>query len=120
MLWPGRKQIFRRYDSDGRMNGDVMTLAGDQLEGEALIQPVMLGGRRIAPALPLKESRARALSELNRLPDTLKQLARGPEYPVRVAQAIQQLARQVDAKQSRVDDGQPSKHGLANEQPSVG
>ena len=101
VLWPGRKQIFRRYDRDGRMIGDVLTLEGDQLEGEALMQPVMRAGRRIAPPLPLVESRARVLNELSRLPEPLRRLAQAPPYPVRVSEAIERLAQAVDAKQLR-------------------
>ena len=99
VLWPGRKQVFRSYDRDGRMAGDVLTLEGDRLDGEALIQPVMLDGRRIAPPVPLNESRAHAARELNRLPEALKQLERGPDYSVQVSPAIRQLAQEVDARQ---------------------
>jgi nicotinate phosphoribosyltransferase len=81
------------------MAGDVLTLEGDRIDGEALIQPVILGGRRIAPPVPLNGSRARALRELDRLPDALRGLERGAEYPVRISQAIEQLAREVDSKQ---------------------
>ena len=27
--WPGRKQVWRRYDADGRMAGDLLSLADD-------------------------------------------------------------------------------------------
>lgn len=101
VLWPGRKQVFRSYDADGRMAGDTLTLEGDGLDGEALIQPVMLGGRRVALPVPLTEARAHAARELNRLPDPLRQLERGPDYPVQVSQAVRQLAQEVDARQSR-------------------
>jgi len=120
VLWPGRKQVFRSYDSDGRMAGDVLTLEGDPLDGEALIQPVMRGGRRIAPPVALNESRAHALLELNRLPETLKRLEHGSEYPVRVAEAIQQLARAVDAEQFHSRDHPLVKPPSSSGQESVG
>ena len=47
--WPGRKQVWRWYGSDGRMTGDVLSLETDSQAGEPLIQPVMQGGRRLAP-----------------------------------------------------------------------
>lgn len=118
-LWPGRKQVFRSYDNDGRMIGDVLTLAGDRLGGEALIQPVMRAGRRIAPPVPLNESRARALRELSRLPEALKQLAHVPEYPVRISPALQRLAREVDDKQLYSRDQQPAHRRALSEQPRV-
>ncbi len=106
VLWPGRKQVFRSYDSDGRMSGDVLTLAGDRLGGEALIQPVMRAGRRIMPPAPLSESRDRALGELSRLPEALKHLTHAPDYPVRISPAIEQLAREVDDHQLYSNDQQ--------------
>jgi nicotinate phosphoribosyltransferase len=36
--WPGRKQVWRRYDADGRMVGDVMSLESDPHAGEPLIE----------------------------------------------------------------------------------
>jgi nicotinate phosphoribosyltransferase len=120
VLWPGRKQIFRRYDGDGRMIGDVLTLAGDQLEGEALIQPVMRAGRRIAPAVPLDESRARALDELSRLPEPLRQLTQAPPYRVRVSEAVERLAQAVDAKQLKSGEAQLSVSETPSQQSSAG
>ena len=119
VLWPGRKQVYRSYDGAGRMSGDVLTLAGDRLGGEALIQPVMRAGRRIAPAVPLDDSRAHALRELSRLPEALKQLAHAPEYPVRVSEAIERLAREVDDKQLYSNDQQAASRRVLIEQPSV-
>jgi nicotinate phosphoribosyltransferase len=100
VLWPGRKQVFRSADESGRMAGDILALEGDEMDGEALIRPVMRRGRRIAPPEPLIESRARALRELKRLPDALKQLQHAPEYPVLVSETLKGLAQQVDTLQA--------------------
>jgi len=101
VLWPGRKQVFRCYDDHGRMLSDLLSLEGDQVEGEALIRPIMKAGRRLSAAEPLERSRQRALDELNRLPETLKCLERGPEYQATVSERLKNLARQVDATQSQ-------------------
>jgi nicotinate phosphoribosyltransferase len=101
VLWPGRKQVYRNYDPEGRMKNDVLTLAEDHLDGEPLILPIMIAGQRVAAREPLPESRQRALREINRLPEALKSIGAGPEYPVAVAEAIRTLAREVDAFQVR-------------------
>jgi nicotinate phosphoribosyltransferase len=100
VLWPGRKQVFRRYDEAGRIHNDILSLEGDQQEGEPLILPVMEGGRRLTPPEPLQRSRERALAELERLPEPLKGLEAAPIYPVTVAQALKNLASEVDALQA--------------------
>lgn len=96
--WPGRKQVWRRYGPDGRMAGDVISIESDQQDGEPLIQLVMRGGRRIAPAPTLEESRARAARDLARLPEPLRRLEPEGPYPVQVAEALMRLASEVDSR----------------------
>lgn len=94
--WPGRKQVYRAYEPDGRMAGDILTLEADRQRGEPLVQPVMQGGKRIDPAVPLLEARKRAATELARLPEHLRALGEEPAYPVTVSDALKQLTAEVD------------------------
>ena len=94
--WPGRKQVWRWYGSDGRMTGDVLSLETDSQAGEPLIRPVMQGGRRLASGPTLAESRSRAARDLERLPDGLRTLEPKTPYPVKVSDALAQLAAAVD------------------------
>src|SRR5512139_1406360 len=93
--WPGRKQVFRRLDADGRMAGDVVTLETDLQPGEPLLIPVMRGGRRVAAAPALQDTRRLAARNLARLPEPLRRLEVF-DYPVEIAPALHELAEQVD------------------------
>ncbi|MFA6310686.1 MAG: nicotinate phosphoribosyltransferase, partial [Sterolibacterium sp.] len=53
--WPGRKQVFRRVDDDGRIAGDTLTLEGDTQEGTPLLGTVLSKGRRLTPSPALAE-----------------------------------------------------------------
>ena len=66
--WPGRKQVWRRYDANGRMSGDLLSRDDHATAGEPLIRQVMKDGRRIAPSPSLDEIRLTAKRELERLP----------------------------------------------------
>ncbi len=99
-VWPGRKQVFRRYGADGGLHGDILSVDGERLEGEPLITAVMKGGRRLSPAESLQQSRQRALGELKRLPESLKSLEAAPAYTVTVSAALKNLAAEVDALQA--------------------
>jgi nicotinate phosphoribosyltransferase len=101
VLWPGRKQVYRGYDGSGCMCGDVLTVEGDAQEGEALLKPVMRAGRRLEPSIPLAQIRDRTRQQLARIPEPLRSLEPGLEYPVRVSEALQALARAVDERQTR-------------------
>jgi nicotinate phosphoribosyltransferase len=94
--WPGRKQVYRRYGADGRMQADLLTLVDDPQDGEALLHPCMVAGKRLAPAPPLSTLRQKAAAQLALLPEHLRQLKLDPPYPVTIAPALQHLAQQVD------------------------
>ncbi len=99
--WPGRKQVWRAYDGDGRMCGDILSLESDTPAGEPLIVPVMRSGQRIAGAPTLAQIRERAAHDLARLPEPLRRLEPGAGYPVKVADALTALAAEIDAKARR-------------------
>ncbi|WP_172149612.1 nicotinate phosphoribosyltransferase [Pseudomonas tumuqii] len=94
--WPGRKQVYRRYDSEGRCCGDTLTLEDDAAEGLPLIQPVMRQGRRLQPSPPLAQVRAYTRQQLERLPLALRSLEPAADYPVEVAPALRALADSAD------------------------
>jgi nicotinate phosphoribosyltransferase len=107
--WPGRKQVWRRHSADGRMSGDMLTLAAPSLSspasggglgggGEPLIHPVMRGGRRLQPRPSLDDIRKLAKRELECLPQALRQLTPGAAYPAEVADDLVKLAAEVDRR----------------------
>jgi nicotinate phosphoribosyltransferase len=99
--WPGRKQVWRAYDADGRMRGDILSLESDTQQGEKLIVQVMRGGKRVGEAPTLMQIRERANADLARLPKALAQLKPGAPFPVEVADALKALAKQADAATKR-------------------
>jgi nicotinate phosphoribosyltransferase len=101
--WPGRKQVWR-YDADGRMAGDRIALdqasapAAASAGEEPLLHCVMRNGRRLAPSPSLDEIRSRAKRELERLPENLRRLEPGANYPVEVGEELIKLADEVDSR----------------------
>jgi nicotinate phosphoribosyltransferase len=96
--WPGRKQVWRQYGSDGRMAGDVISVETDRQPGQPLIEMMMQGGRRIRSSPPLSEIRDRAARSLEQLPEPLRCLETGFSYPVKIADALIELSKQVDRR----------------------
>jgi nicotinate phosphoribosyltransferase len=78
------------------MTADLLTLDDDPQEGMALLQPCLLGGKRVAPSPMLSEVRHVAATQLACLPEHLRQLRVEPPYPVVIAPALRQLALEVD------------------------
>jgi nicotinate phosphoribosyltransferase len=96
--WPGRKQVWRRFESDGTMARDILSVEGDKQAGEPLIELVMRGGKRLAPAPTLAQIRSRAARDLERLPEPLRRLEPDASYPAEVSETLTRLAAEVDAR----------------------
>ena len=96
--WPGRKQVWRRFDRDGRMAADVLSVEDDAQQGEPLIELVMQGGKRLKPAPTLAEARARSARELARLSEPLRRLEPAASYTVEVSDTLRRLAVEVDGR----------------------
>jgi nicotinate phosphoribosyltransferase len=99
--WPGRKQVWRRYDADGRMAGDRIALERSPAAAngaEPLLDCMMRDGRRLRAAPPLDEIRARAKRDLERLPQPLRRLAPDATYAVEIGADLVELAALVDRR----------------------
>ncbi|ABB74210.1 nicotinate phosphoribosyltransferase [Nitrosospira multiformis ATCC 25196] len=98
--WPGRKQVYRKYDPNGQAMRDVIALEKDDShEGEPLIVPVMRNGRRIEGIDgngKLEAIRRRTVANYARLPEPLRSLETASAYPVEISPSLQALAKQVD------------------------
>ncbi len=85
----GEKQVFRSA-VDGELRGDIIALRGESLPGEALLRPVMGGGRRTGPREALTSVRERFREEFARLPAPHKDLREPAEFPVRLSGGLQE------------------------------
>ncbi|ODT81021.1 MAG: nicotinate phosphoribosyltransferase [Nitrosomonadales bacterium SCN 54-20] len=98
--WPGRKQVYRKYDPDGRAVRDVVALEKDDLhEGEPLIVPMMRNGQRIDGIngnRKLEVIRRQTVANYDRLPESLRSLETACAYPVEISPSLQALAKKVD------------------------
>ena len=102
--WPGRKQVWRSLDAEGRWQNDVLDLAEETHPGSPLLQPVMRAGERIAPPESLDAIRNRVRREVWRLPEAALRI-HAPEAPrVVPGPRLVALARQLDAEVSARSD----------------
>lgn len=93
--WPGRKQVYREYDSAGRIVRDVIGLVDEALPGTPLLQPVMRAGHRL-PQPSLEEAREHARREIGTLPGPCRRLADPEPLEPDVSPGLRELAERVD------------------------
>lgn len=92
--WPGRKQVYRRYASNGTIAGDVVALESEVIAGEPLLVPVMRAGRVLPGQPDLAAARSRAARSLTQLPEALRCLE-SFVMPVEISPGIRSMAEHV-------------------------
>jgi nicotinate phosphoribosyltransferase len=85
---PGSKQIFREEARD------VVARSGECGKGEALLRPVILGGRLVEPLPEADAARRRAAESLAKLPAALRQLEVTEPWPVIYSRELRALIEQ--------------------------
>jgi nicotinate phosphoribosyltransferase len=99
--YPGKKQVWRSLDGEGRMVGDVVALADEPGPAGAtpLLEPVMRSGRREGRVPSLPELRQFARENVARVPDALRGLAASERpYPVRFSDRIRSIQEELRAR----------------------
>jgi len=92
-----KKQIWRRFDDEGLMNGDTIALREETLPaGEPLLKKVMKNGTPLAPLPTLEESRAYFRRQIDLLPEPYKALENPPLYPVNLSQGLTERQARVE------------------------
>ena len=83
--YPGAKQVFRDAARD------VIARSGECGKGEALLRPVILGGRLVEPLPTLGQARQRASECLSKMPPALRQWETGEPWPVIFSRELREL-----------------------------
>lgn len=95
--WPGPKQVWRRWNPNDEMTGDMVAPLSERHSGRPLLVPVMRQGRTLAPAPTLADIRRLAAQSLRQLPPPLRTLD-SMAYPVEISPSLHALARECDQR----------------------
>lgn len=94
--YPGRKQVYRRFDSSGKFKGDILAVEGERLEGaRPLLKKVMNKGKIIYKSPSLKETQKYCLNDISNLHDKYKCIEKPSRYPVITSQGLKNLVAQI-------------------------
>ena len=72
----------------------MIARSGECGKGEALLRPILLGGRLIEPLPTLAQARERAAQSIANLPPALRQLEVGEPWPVIQSRELRELIGQ--------------------------
>jgi nicotinate phosphoribosyltransferase len=94
-LTPGRKQVWRFSDADGRCTGDEITHVDETREASPLLHALVRNGELIRSPCHTEQARETARRALDRLPPELHQLDAATEvYPVHFSDALLTLRQE--------------------------
>ena len=97
--FPGRKQVYRRLDPNGRLAQDVVAGRDEVFDGEPLLKPVMKRGLIIEGAIPTLDSQVNnAKRAVDALPSQFRSLEPAHENPVLISDFLRALQRDTLAK----------------------
>ncbi|HUJ84669.1 MAG TPA: nicotinate phosphoribosyltransferase [Candidatus Acidoferrales bacterium] len=90
---PGRKQVYRFIDAEGKMEKDIIALEEEKVDSQPLLVKVMEKGKLTRPLPSLRQIRADAATSLSKLPDQYKALTVAPVYPVEISRNLLNLVK---------------------------
>jgi nicotinate phosphoribosyltransferase len=101
---PGKKQIFRFVDGQGRPKQDVIDARGGPPGGgEPLLQKVMDHGKPQGAYPTLKEIRERFAAEFSRLDESFKAIRNPARYPVELSPRLKQLHEEISRQVTQTE-----------------
>lgn len=89
--YPGKKQVYRCYDNNGKFKKDIIGMANEDFDAEALLIPVMKNGRVVYKTPTIQEIQKTAKRNLSLLPDRFKRLSPKSSYPVTISRKLRKL-----------------------------
>jgi nicotinate phosphoribosyltransferase len=95
---PGAKQVFRQFDANEMIIGDVIAIEGEHIDGQSLLHPVMQGGRRTGAPETLHTIRSRLEASLNALPEPYRRLEDAPAFPITLSEELNALKLKLQAR----------------------
>ena len=95
---PGRKQVYRFKDAQGKFKKDTIALANEKVDGEPLLMKVMEKGKVTYDFPSLSEIRAAAAENLALLPDRYKTVTGASEYPVSLSPNLEKMMENLRKK----------------------
>ncbi len=103
--YPGKKQVFRKTDSNGHFVEDIIGLEIDEIPPGhfPLLVPIIQRGELVYDFPPLPDVQKFFLQNLQRLPEKYKQLEPTEPYPVRCSTLLENLFNQLKQQELELE-----------------
>ncbi len=100
ITYPGIKQVYRSYNKNGKMDGDLLSLVEEPTppNSEPLLIPIMKKGKMIATLPKIEEIRDYYLDNIKKMPEIYKNLEPKEVFKLKVSEKLEQLTQSLKKK----------------------
>jgi len=99
---PGKKQVWRRFDDNGKYLEDIISLWDEEIEdAKPLLVPIIIKGEFVYDFPNLKEVREYCLRQLAALPEKYRRIRNSETYPVKISKKLGKLRDELFEKYRR-------------------
>jgi len=95
---PGRKQVFRLRDKNGKYRGDIIALEKERIKGKALLVKVVSNGKIIYRNPTLDKIRSRLKYQLSNFPKQLLAIDASYRYPLKLSPQLNRLKNKLSRR----------------------
>ena len=94
--YPGKKQVYRKRDTDGNFREDIIGLEGEFIDGKPLLTQVIKDGKACYHLPTIYEMQNTASDNLARLPKPFKRLNNPEVYPVMKSNGLERKRQEAE------------------------
>lgn len=98
---PGKKQIYRQRDRQGKCAKDIVGLEDEDIEGDRLLKKFMEHGQIVRETPSLERVRKETLKNLLELPEKFKRLKSAPPYNVDLSHKLRTMRNEMENRLRR-------------------
>ena len=100
ITYPGIKQVYRSYNKNGEMEGDLLSLVEEPIppSSEPLLIPIMKKGKIIATLPKIDEIRDFYLDNIKKMPEFYKNLEPKEVFKLKISEKLEQLTQSLKKK----------------------
>jgi len=96
--YPGIKNVYRKYDKDGKIDGDVIGIEGEEDQGKPLLVSYIENGKLVREMPHLDEIRNYCIAAIKEIPESYLSLDKKYKYKVTISEKLKKLLEDVKTK----------------------
>jgi nicotinate phosphoribosyltransferase len=100
---PSKKQVYRIF-KDGKIKKDIICSFDEEFDGEPLLKKYMEKGKVIEKLPKLEEIKQKAISNLEKLPEDMKDIYKTVHFLPEVSEKLQKIVKKIESEIGEINE----------------